>query len=83
MYPTSVFTSPQPERKESTASFDVFSGNRVIKLITPPMASDPYNVDAGPLMTSTRSISDCGIPDNPYTVDNPLTIGKPSIRIIV
>ena len=39
--PISVLISPQPDKKESTASLDVFSGNLVIKLITPPMASEP------------------------------------------
>ena len=47
------------------------------------MASDPYKVEAGPLTISTLSIKDCGIPESPYTVDSPLTIGSPSIRIIV
>ena len=61
----SVLTSPHPERNESTENLDVFSGSLVIKLITPPMASEPYSVEAGPLITSTRSIRDFGIPDNP------------------
>ena len=79
----SVLVSPQSDKKESIESLEEFSGNFVIRLITPPIASDPYRVDAGPLTISTRSISDWGIPDNPYTVDNPLTIGSPSIRTIV
>ena len=33
---------------------------RVMTLITPPMASAPYSVEAGPRMTSMRSIASSG-----------------------
>ena len=41
LYPKSVFASPQPEKKVSIENLGVFSVSLVIKLITPPMASDP------------------------------------------
>lgn len=33
---------------------------RVMTLITPPMASEPYSVDMGPRMTSMRSMASIG-----------------------
>src|SRR5690606_40766334 len=33
---------------------------RVMMLITPPMASEPYSVDIGPRITSMRSMADRG-----------------------
>src|SRR5690606_18943075 len=33
---------------------------RVVMLITPPIASEPYRVDIGPRITSMRSIADIG-----------------------
>jgi len=47
------------------------------------MASEPYKVEAGPLTISTLSINDWGMPDSPYTVERPLTMGKPSMSIMV
>src|SRR5690606_37506199 len=64
-------------------SVGALSGLRVMTLISPPTASEPYNVEAGPLTISTRSISDVGIPVSPYTDANPLTMGIPSMRIMV
>ena len=49
----------------------------------PPMASLPYNEAAGPFTTSILSTILLGIPLKPYTVDNALTIGIPSIKINV
>ena len=81
--PRSTFNSPQELVNASILKLYAFSGNLVIKLITPPIASDPYSVDAGPFITSICLIKDCGIPESPYTEDNPLTNGRPSINIIV
>jgi len=43
----------------------IFSGLVVMMLITPPTASLPYNVDEGPLIISTLSTSEVGIPLKP------------------
>ena len=83
LIPRSVLISPQEEEKLSTDKGLTFSGTFVIKFIIPPIASDPYKVEEGPLIISICSIKDCGIPVKPYTVDRPLTIGSPSIRTIV
>ena len=37
----------------------------MMMFIIPPTASEPYNVDADPLTTSTRYINACGIPVKP------------------
>src|SRR5690606_26946803 len=55
----------------------------VITFTTPPKASLPNRVEAGPFTTSILSIIEFGIPNNPYTVERLLTIGIPSIRTIV
>ena len=53
----SVFTSPQELAYTSAEKRWAALGFFVIILIKPPTASEPYNVDAGPLTISTLSIS--------------------------
>ena len=50
--PRSVFTSPQEDEKLSIDNGLTFSGNFVIKFIIPPIASEPYKVEEGPLIIS-------------------------------
>ena len=52
-------------------------------LINPPTASLPYKEEAGPFTISICSTREFGIPERPYTVDKLLTIGIPSIKIMV
>src|SRR5688572_28387156 len=59
------------------------TGFLVMILMNPPTASLPYNDDAGPFTISILSTKLFGIPDKPYTVDKLLTMGMPSINIIV
>ena len=63
--PMSVLTSSQELEKLSTKSIGELDGFFVIIFIIPPIASDPYRVDAGPFTTSTRWINACGIPVKP------------------
>ena len=78
-----MLSSPHELKKLSKFRLSTFSDDFVIKFITPPIASDPYNVEAGPFITSICLIIDCGIPESPYTEAKPLTKGSPSISIIV
>ena len=50
--PRSVFTSPQEDEKLSIDNGLTFSGTFVIKFIIPPIASEPYKVEEGPLIIS-------------------------------
>ena len=62
---------------------------RVITLITPPMASEPYRVDMGPRTTSIRSMDcsggsqSCSKPALPLGRVSRVDTGLPSTRIRV
>ena len=81
--PTSALSSAQVVPYTSAVNLGADNTFLVIILIIPPIASEPYSEDAGPFTTSILSIKALGIPLNPYTVDNELTIGIPSIKTIV
>ena len=63
--PKSALSSPHEVPKTSADNKGAFKGFLVIMLIKPPIASEPYSVEAGPFTTSTRSIKLLGIPDKP------------------
>src|SRR5699024_11869960 len=50
---------------------------RVMILTTPPMASEPYNDDMGPRMTSMRSIACIG-GNQPCSIPGPSLLGRVS-----
>src|SRR5690554_7020005 len=61
---------------------------RVMMLITPPIASEPYKEDMGPRITSTRSIMEMGgreiclPPSWPLVLtERPAETGRPSTKI--
>ncbi|MNE93360.1 hypothetical protein D3C80_1912010 [compost metagenome] len=60
-----------------TAPVHSFETFLVIMLTTPPMASEPYNVDAGPRMTSIRSIADIGGIKLLFDSPNPFGVMSP------
>jgi hypothetical protein len=54
----------------------------VMILINPPQLH--FHRESGrPLTISIRSNKELGIPDKPYTVESPLTMGIPSIKTSV
>ena len=79
----SVLLSPHDVLMFSNVNLAELIGRLLITFITPPIASLPYKVDAGPFMISMRSTIELGMPDKPYTVDKLLTNGIPSMSTIV
>jgi hypothetical protein len=73
----STFTSPQPVAKASAKKRAHFL-DFVMILINPQLHF--HREEAGPLTISIRSNKELGIPDKPYTVESPLTMGIPSIK---
>jgi hypothetical protein len=49
-------------------------------LINPPQLH--FHREEGALTISIRSNKELGIPDKPYTVESPLTMGIPSIKTV-
>lgn len=63
--PRSTACSPQLVVMISAENSGAFKGFFVMILISPPTASDPYKLDAGPFTISIRSIRELGIPNKP------------------
>jgi hypothetical protein len=63
--PKSTLFSNQDVEKISAENKGAVVGFLVMMLINPPTASLPYKLEAGPFTTSTLSINEFGIPDQP------------------